>query len=41
MVLNENSDLHLISLVGILLDYVDVEPQPKPYLVKDGVTIIL
>lgn len=41
MVRDENIDTGLISLVSVLLAYINAEPQPKPYLMKKGIKIIL
>lgn len=36
-----NSEVNVEALLYILREYVDVEPELKPFLVKDGVKIIL
>jgi len=36
-----NSELSMVSLLSVLKIYVQIEEQPKPYLIKDGVKIIL
>lgn len=35
------TDLGVISLLNILAIYAEAESQTKPYLVKDGIKIIL
>jgi len=35
------TDLGVISLLNILAVYAEAESQAKPYLIKDGVKIIL
>jgi len=39
--LNKNLDLGVISLLSILSIYAEAEQQAKPYLIKDGIKIIL
>lgn len=41
MVRNEDNQTDLLQLTSILLAHINGEPQPKPYLIKDGVKIIL
>lgn len=36
-----NSEINVEALLYILREYVDVESELKPFLVKDGVKIIL
>lgn len=38
---NNIYDLGVVSLLSILAIYAEAESQAKPYLVKDGVKIIL
>jgi hypothetical protein len=39
--LHKNQDLGVISLLSILAIYAEAELQAKPYLIKDGIKIIL
>jgi len=41
MVQKDDIDYGTISLIAILLAHVSIEPQPKPFLIKNGVKIIL
>ncbi|MGD8373540.1 MAG: hypothetical protein PVI21_01635 [Candidatus Woesebacteria bacterium] len=41
MVRNEDTETDLLQLASILLVHIEDEPQPRPYLIKDGVKIIL
>lgn len=39
--LQNNLELSMVSLLSILKNYAETENQQKPYLIKDGVKIIL
>ena len=39
--LQNNLELSMVSLLSILSSYAEIENQEKPYLVKDGIKIIL
>lgn len=39
--LHNNFDLGVVSLLAILTIYAEAESRAKPYLVKDGIKIIL
>lgn len=41
MVRDEDTETDLLQLASILQEYIEDEPQLKPYLTKDGVKIIL
>ncbi|CAN5683074.1 hypothetical protein BH23PAT2_BH23PAT2_07120 [soil metagenome] len=41
ILLPKNVDLELVSLLRLLDVYANVEGQSKPYLIKDGLKIIL
>jgi len=39
--IQNNSELGMVSLLSVLKIYAQIEEQPKPYLLKDGIKIIL
>jgi len=39
--LQKNYELSMVSLLSLLASYAETENQEKPYLVKDGIKIIL
>ena len=39
--LQNNLELSMVSLLSILNKYAEIENQQKPYLIKDGVKIVL
>lgn len=39
--LQNNLELSMMSLLSILSSYSEIDNQQKPYLVKDGIKIIL
>jgi hypothetical protein len=41
ILLPKNIDLELVSLLDLLDAYSETDSQPKPFLVKDGLKIIL
>ena len=41
ILLPKNSDLGLVSLLTLLAVFTEVETQTKPFLIKDGIKIIL
>lgn len=41
MVRDEDTETDLLHLASILLAHIEDEPQSDPYLIKDGVRIIL
>jgi hypothetical protein len=39
--LQKNTELGLVSLLALLNVYAEAQTQPKPFLIKDGIKIIL
>jgi hypothetical protein len=39
--IQNNPDLDVVTLLSLLAMYIEAEQQIKPYLIKDGIKIIL